>query len=402
MKGDGAQGAPARRRQGARRLRRRGRRRHHAVRALRGQARARQRQPRAAPPSSSPRTGAPIACCAGSRRCWSSPTRTRTLLPVGHRRRDRARRRRGRDRLGRHLRARRGARAARATRRSPRARSPRARCGIAAEICIYTNATADDRGAVVASPPSDASDLTPRRDRRRARSLHRRPARGQARGRGRAAQSLAAPAASPASSRDEIAPKNIIMIGPTGVGKTEIARRLAKLAARAVRQGRGDEVHRGRLRRPRRRVDRARSRRGRRQARARGGARAVRAARAATPPRSACSISCCRAPRRSRQLTDAPRRAERRPAASTPTREKLRASCCATASSTTARSRSRSPTTRPIRSLRRSFSRQGMDEMGARTCKDMLPAASGRKTKRRKLKVPEARDAPHRGGGRRS
>ncbi len=34
----------------------------------------------------------------------------------------------------------------------------------------------------------------------------------------------------PADLRDEIAPKNIIMIGPTGVGKTEIARRLAKLA----------------------------------------------------------------------------------------------------------------------------------------------------------------------------
>jgi ATP-dependent HslUV protease ATP-binding subunit HslU len=34
----------------------------------------------------------------------------------------------------------------------------------------------------------------------------------------------------PQELRDEIAPKNIIMIGPTGVGKTEIARRLARLA----------------------------------------------------------------------------------------------------------------------------------------------------------------------------
>jgi ATP-dependent HslUV protease ATP-binding subunit HslU len=33
----------------------------------------------------------------------------------------------------------------------------------------------------------------------------------------------------PSEVRDEIAPKNILMIGPTGVGKTEIARRLAKL-----------------------------------------------------------------------------------------------------------------------------------------------------------------------------
>ena len=30
--------------------------------------------------------------------------------------------------------------------------------------------------------------------------------------------------------RNEIMPKNILMIGPTGVGKTEIARRIAKLS----------------------------------------------------------------------------------------------------------------------------------------------------------------------------
>src|SRR6186997_2150640 len=34
----------------------------------------------------------------------------------------------------------------------------------------------------------------------------------------------------PAELAEEIAPKNILMIGPTGVGKTEIARRLARLA----------------------------------------------------------------------------------------------------------------------------------------------------------------------------
>src|SRR5277367_735539 len=34
----------------------------------------------------------------------------------------------------------------------------------------------------------------------------------------------------PEGLREEITPKNILMIGPTGVGKTEIARRLARLA----------------------------------------------------------------------------------------------------------------------------------------------------------------------------
>ena len=34
----------------------------------------------------------------------------------------------------------------------------------------------------------------------------------------------------PEELRNEITPKNILMIGPTGVGKTEISRRLSKLA----------------------------------------------------------------------------------------------------------------------------------------------------------------------------
>ena len=34
--------------------------------------------------------------------------------------------------------------------------------------------------------------------------------------------------------RKEIKPKNILMIGPTGVGKTEIARRLADLVKAAI------------------------------------------------------------------------------------------------------------------------------------------------------------------------
>ncbi|MFQ5466747.1 MAG: AAA family ATPase, partial [Kiloniellaceae bacterium] len=34
----------------------------------------------------------------------------------------------------------------------------------------------------------------------------------------------------PDALREEVLPKNILMIGPTGVGKTEIARRLARLA----------------------------------------------------------------------------------------------------------------------------------------------------------------------------
>jgi len=47
---------------------------------------------------------------------------------------------------------------------------------------------------------------------------------------------------------DDIMPKNIIMIGPTGVGKTEIARRLAKLTGSPFFEGGGVEVYRSGLR----------------------------------------------------------------------------------------------------------------------------------------------------------
>ena len=134
--------------------------------------------------------------------------------------------------------------------------------------------------------------------------------------------------------RQEITPKNILMIGPTGVGKTEIARRLARLAdapfikveatkftevgyvgrdvdtiIRDLVEVGGQADARGRD------AQGARPRRGRRR-----GARARRAA--AAGARSRTSTTCSRPIRR---------------------RARNSARCCAKASSTTRRSRSRSP-----------------------------------------------------------
>jgi len=53
---------------------------------------------------------------------------------------------------------------------------------------------------------------------------------GEEGGRDRAVGTAGGALQVPAELRDEIVPKNIIMVGPTGVGKTEIARRLARLA----------------------------------------------------------------------------------------------------------------------------------------------------------------------------
>ncbi len=43
--------------------------------------------------------------------------------------------------------------------------------------------------------------------------------------------------------REEVMPKNILMIGPTGVGKTEISRRLARTRGRSLHQGGGDQIY---------------------------------------------------------------------------------------------------------------------------------------------------------------
>ena len=116
--------------------------------------------------------------------------------------------------------------------------------------------------------------------------------------------------------------------------------------ARAVHQGRGDEVHRGRLRRPRRRLDHPRPRRhgGEDDARGRDG-------------EGAASRGRCSRGSRARRAAAATAvgwasLSEQEPAPREPRRGRNSARCCAKASSTTARSRS---TCAPCRSAWRSW-----------------------------------------------
>ena len=117
--------------------------------------------------------------------------------------------------------------------------------------------------------------------------------------------------------RSEITPKNILMIGPTGVGKTEIARRLARLANAPFIKieatkftevgyvGRDvDTIIRDLVETAIK--DGARS----------GDARRARAARW-TPPRTACSMRCCRRHARSASAIS-------RPTEDSATRQKFR------------------------------------------------------------------------------
>ena len=58
----------------------------------------------------------------------------------------------------------------------------------------------------------------------------------------------------PEDLRDEVAPKNIIMIGPTGVGKDGNCPKAFASLRGPLPQGGGHEIHGGRLRGPRRGV----------------------------------------------------------------------------------------------------------------------------------------------------
>ena len=202
--------------------------------------------------------------------------------------------------------------------------------------------------------------------------------------------------------RDEIYPKNIILIGPTGVGKTEIARRLAKLAQAPFVKVEASQVHRGRLRGPRRRVDGPRPGRGRHRAGARGGDReGPRARRRGRrgPAGRAARRTAARPPAR-RRLRLRAAAAAARDARRTPSARSC-APSCAPARSTTSTSRSRSPTPAPTFLQQLLRAGHGGDRRQPAGPVQEHARASAR-TRKRKVKVPEALKLLDAGGGRRS
>ncbi len=115
-----------------------------------------------------------------------------------------------------------------------------------------------DRG-LTDEPRPRASDAAP--DRRGARQVYRRTGEGETRGRDRAAQPVSAGQCARGSARRDHAEEHL----DDRSDRRRQDRDRAPLGGAgrcAIRQSRGDEVHRGRLRRTRRRVDGSRSRRG--------------------------------------------------------------------------------------------------------------------------------------------
>src|SRR5438046_1195845 len=200
-----AQGPQGPRRPHPRGLRGHRRRRLHPLRALRGQAGGAPRQPAAR----RRRAGQGLA-----HRPRAAPAR-------GAPRRGRPRPFADRDRLGRAVRARRRARARRAF--GARRQGDRHRGDARGRVDLRLHERPDHGRDAVSSGLTPAQIVL---------ELDRYIV-----GQGKAKRAVAIALRNrwrrqslPPELRDEVAPKNIIMIGPTGVGKTEIARRLAKLA----------------------------------------------------------------------------------------------------------------------------------------------------------------------------
>ena len=171
--------------------------------------------------------------------------------------------------------------------------------------------------------------------------------------------------------RPEITPKNILMIGPDRRGQDRDRAPPRAPRRRAVHQGRGHQVHRGRLRRPRRRHHRARPGRDQRQADARAGDEARAHARAG---RGGGAHS---------------RRAGGRPRTLRPKRTRRgrnSARSCARASSTTRRSTSRWRASQPQMEI---LAPPGMEELTSQI-QGMLSSLGGGRRRLRRMKIREA------------
>ena len=212
---------------------------------------------------------------------------------------------------------------------------------IAGEICIYTNANIVGGRAVsgLSTLPETTQTLgrhaDAAADRRRAGQVRHRAGGGQARGRDRAAQPHAAPEARAGAGRGDRAEEHP---DDRPDRRRQDRDRAPARAARAVAvpEGRGVEVHRGRLRRPRRRVDGPRSGGARRRhgagGAARGGAREGGAERRGAAARHPAAAGAADRARRGagRAATRSTRRASASasssaPAGSTPRRRNRRA-----------------------------------------------------------------------------
>src|SRR2546429_2273153 len=243
--GEREQGPDPEGRQDPRRLRGGVRGRVHAVREVRREAGAlpRQRAARGRRARQGLALGPRAAPARGAARGGRQGARLRDLR-VG--RADRARRRRARDRLGRQLRTGRGTGAAAAVRAVAQGDRPALARDRRRDLRVHEHAH-HHSGALMAGPTRVPDDKTPAAAPEQEEQLpwlEELPPRKIVAELDRyiVGQEVAKKAVAiavrnrwrrtpaPDDIRDEILPNNIIMIGPTRMGKTEIARRLARLA----------------------------------------------------------------------------------------------------------------------------------------------------------------------------